>query len=123
MLKIDIEGLEPQGLRSANRLLSLAPVINVQLEVTRKDSQQVRPPASIPRVSLPDQMLRCLPTPPAVGGRRLVLPCCSPTTFSAACQRFGLLVVASVVASVLPSRLPSLAEPAADGSITRVCPV
>ena len=37
MLKIDIEGLEPQGLRSADALLSRAE--NVQLEVTRKSSQ------------------------------------------------------------------------------------
>ena len=39
MLKIDIEGLEPQALGSARRLLSLQPVQVVQLEINRKKPQ------------------------------------------------------------------------------------
>mmetsp|Transcript_49297 Transcript_49297/g.81838 ORF Transcript_49297/g.81838 Transcript_49297/m.81838 type:complete len:445 (-) Transcript_49297:294-1628(-) len=42
MLKIDIEGLEPQGLVGAHKLLSLYPVEVVQLEVTKKSSQACR---------------------------------------------------------------------------------
>lgn len=40
MLKSDVEGLEPQSLRTASRLLSLGLVEAVQLELNRKDSQR-----------------------------------------------------------------------------------
>ena len=39
MIKVDVEGLEPQALRSASRLLDAQLVRTVQLEVTRKRAQ------------------------------------------------------------------------------------